>query len=728
MSKRLTYEELEERVRELEASKILREQSDFDGLIDNLKVGVLVYGPEGAVIRSNATARMILGLTHDQMVGKESIDPAWTLLREDGSPLPVEEYPISRVMATKEPVCDMVAGIRHCNEVEPIWVLDTAIPEIDKNGQIVRVITTFTDISARKNSEEKYRNLFEHTMQEVHLWKLVRDKQGAIETWRLVDANPTALKAWGKSHSETIGKAPNEIFSYDVVEQFMPIVEKIFSEDKPYTWEEYFPPTGQYLYMTSVPFGEYFMSTGIDITDRRQAEEALRESEGRHRLFNNPLFGGSVIHNKGRILDCSGGLSDITGYSHDELIGMDGLLLIAPEWRDFVKDKITSGSDEPYEAEGIRKDGTIYPVRIHAKTIQYDGNSARVGEFRDISDIKRTEQALEESERLLRNIIDSSTDYIFVKDKDLRTLLCNETFARALNKEPFDLIGKTDIENGWDDELVKGNPEKGIRGYEKDDLEALKGKTIRTTETSTISGETLYLDSIKLPLTDENDTIFGILGISRDITEQKKAEEELRETLKEKDYLMKELNHRVKNNLLMVSSLINLKSTESEIGFSDIRHQIEAISLIHEKLYQSESVTEINCDDYFGDLLCSILSSFTKGDVKILKSIEDISIPTKIATTLGLVINEIATNAIKHGFTDKEDAVFSITMKRDESHSSYELVLSNSGNPFPLDVVFESSETLGLRLINALVAQLDGTVELKREPNPLFTIKIPIED
>ncbi|MDZ7793229.1 MAG: sensor histidine kinase [Spirochaetia bacterium] len=201
---------------------------------------------------------------------------------------------------------------------------------------------------------------------------------------------------------------------------------------------------------------------------------------------------------------------------------------------------------------------------------------------------------------------------------------------------------------------------------------------------------------------------------------------EYREALKEKDFLMKELNHRVKNNLAMVSSLISLKNFETEIDLSDIQHQIEAIGLVHEKLYKTDSVTEINCVDYFDDLLNSIFSSFTTRDVGIEKDIDDMYVSTKTAVSFGLIINEIATNAIKHGFTDKEEAVFTIEMKKDKENNQYEITLSNTGNPFPEDVDIESSETLGLRLINALVDQIEGTIELQKKPNPVFTIRFPI--
>ena len=123
------------------------------------------------------------------------------------------------------------------------------------------------------------------------------------------------------------------------------------------------------------------LATGIDITENKQAELYLIESQERFRILHNASFGGITIHDKGVIIDCNQGLSDITGYSYDELVGMDGLLLIAPDWRDFVMEKITSRYEEPYEAEGIRKDNSIYPVRLHGKQISYKRNRSGSSSF-----------------------------------------------------------------------------------------------------------------------------------------------------------------------------------------------------------------------------------------------------------------------------------------------------------------------------------------------------------
>ncbi|MBV5316182.1 MAG: PocR ligand-binding domain-containing protein [Desulfobulbaceae bacterium] len=132
-----------------------------------------------------------------------------------------------------------------------------------------------------------------------------------------------------------------------------------------------------------------------DITKRKQDEEALRESEERFRALHNASFGGIVIHDHGVILDCNQGLSDQTGYAIEELIGMDGFLLIAPDYRDLVMQNVQRGFEQTYEIVGLRKDGTRYPVSIQGTNIPYKGRTVRVTEFRDITAYKQMEEALE---------------------------------------------------------------------------------------------------------------------------------------------------------------------------------------------------------------------------------------------------------------------------------------------------------------------------------------------
>ncbi len=146
---------------------------------------------------------------------------------------------------------------------------------------------------------------------------------------------------------------------------------------------------------------------------------------------------------------------------------------------------------------------------------------------------KEKEKVLSENVELMQSILDSSTDFIFVKDTNLRTILCNEMVAKSVGKNASDLLGHNDIENGVDIELVKGNPEKGIRGYENDDLAALSGETLSNPEDLVYSNGQVYVfDTVKRPLRNRKGEIIGLLGISRDVTERKKIQNQLVESEK----------------------------------------------------------------------------------------------------------------------------------------------------------------------------------------------------
>ncbi|MCP4042770.1 MAG: PAS domain-containing protein [Gammaproteobacteria bacterium] len=151
----------------------------------------------------------------------------------------------------------------------------------------------------------------------------------------------------------------------------------------------------------------------------------------------------------------------------------------------------------------------------------------------EITDRKQAEKKFSNTNKLLKNVIDSSQDLIFVKDTQLRTILCNSVFAQAMGKRPEELYGRTDIENGWSPELVRGNAEKGIRGFEVDDREALGGGSVHNpSDPANIRGEIRYFDTLKMALRDGAGDVFGVLGVSRDITERKQTEQTLRRAQK----------------------------------------------------------------------------------------------------------------------------------------------------------------------------------------------------
>ncbi|MDO9510617.1 MAG: PAS domain S-box protein [Bacteroidales bacterium] len=296
-------------------------------------------------------------------------------------------------------------------EVEGIHFRNWYSPYLNNEGEIIGLMGLSVNISKRVQTEKAlaeseaiYRTLVEIMPDGVYK---------STEEGEFVDVNPAMVKMLGYSCKEELMAIDIKTQLYfnvsdrESVELFENQEElgiyRMKKKDGSEIWVE------DHGWLTHDKEKNILYHEGImrDITERKQAEELLRESEERFKALHNSSFGGISVHDKGIILECNQGLSAMTGYSRDELIGMDGLLLIAPNSHELVINNINSGFEEPYEAFGLRKNGEIFPMRLEARNIPYKGKSVRTVEFRDITEQKRAEHELivakdraEESDRL----------------------------------------------------------------------------------------------------------------------------------------------------------------------------------------------------------------------------------------------------------------------------------------------------------------------------------------
>ena len=231
---------------------------------------------------------------------------------------------------------------------------------------------------------------------------------------------------------------------------------------------------------------------------------------------------------------------------------------------------------------------------------------------------------------------------------------------------------------------------------------------------------------------NERDQVRGIVCAAKDISERKRAEERIKRSLEEKEVLLKEIHHRVKNNLQVISSLLYLQSenvTDQETleALKDSRNRVRSMALIHEKLYRSRDLACIDFADYIRNLVGFLLTSYSEKarKIDIQTNIADIALDINTAIPCGLIINELVSNSLKYAFPGEQAGHITINMHSDNGRngSPLNLVVDDDGVGLPRSVDVHHTESLGLQLVNTLVHQLNGTVQLVRGEGTRFIIR-----
>jgi PAS domain S-box-containing protein len=271
--------------------------------------------------------------------------------------------------------------------------------------------------------------------------------------------------------------------------------------------------------------------TGRDISERKRAEEALRESEQRFRTLSDAAFEGIAIHDKGKIVDANQTYAEMFGYQPSEIIGMHALDFAAPESRDLVWQAILSGREEPLEAIGLRKDGSTFVGEILGKAIPYQGRMVTMAAIRDITERKRAEEALRESEKRYRLIAENATDVIWTMDTNLRMTYVSPSIARLRGYTVEEAMGQTvkEMLTPASLQVVKKAIAKERLIEQMEAKDPARSPTLEL-EQNRKDGSTVWTEIKVAFLRGEHGQVVGILGIGRDVTDRKRAEDALRES------------------------------------------------------------------------------------------------------------------------------------------------------------------------------------------------------
>ena len=338
----------------------------------------------------------------------------------------------------------------------------------------------------------------------------------------------------------------------------------------------------------------------------------------------------------------------------------------------------------------------------------------------EVNERKQTEKNLGRSEKKYRKLLETANDAIFVADAETGVIL-------GVNKKAEDLIGMP-LEKIIGMHQTQLHPREEAERYSNIFNEHIKNKTAISEEVFVVNsnGHKIPVE-ISVSVAEIGGKII-VQGIFRDITERKKLVEQLKVSLREKDILLKELYHRTKNNMQIISSLLNLQSLnirDKQILqiFQETQNRIKSISLVHEKLYQSKDLSHVNLGDYVKDLAGALLRSYRTGTDKIFLKLEADSVLVSIDTVIpcGLIINELMTNILKYAFPDGNKGEIEITLHTKDDANEIELRISDNGIGLPRDFDFRRTSSLGLKLVTKLIEnELGGRMDVNTETGTEF--------
>ncbi len=444
---------------------------------------------------------------------------------------------LSKALQDQEKEYSIIYEIKKGNG-EISWFESTG--KSHKHGSAVRIVGVTKDLTESKKikqqlkeNEVRYRELAEHLPSGVAVYRPIEDGNDFV----FVDFNSSAERITSTSKENIIGKKLSERFPNMAESPLFIAVRKVYETGEeahidPIYYSDSARSGWRENSIYKLPSGE-IVAIFKDVTALKNTQDKLKrknkklkeakriakQNAHRFKALHDASFGGIAIHDKGVILDCNFGLSKLSGYSHEELVGMNGLLLIAEESRELVMNNIIEGYEESYEVIAVKKNGERYPVRLEGRMIHYKGEKVRVVEFRDITERKKLEKEQIRKEQLLNET--GRIAKIGGWEFDVLTLkpyLSNEV------KRIYGLPIDEELPEGTD--ILRNYPGESLKTIKKSLSQLIKAGTSYDIETPFISekGEEKWVRTIGLA-EKENGKVVRLYGTIQDITDQIKQEQ-----------------------------------------------------------------------------------------------------------------------------------------------------------------------------------------------------------
>ena len=461
----------------------------------------------------------------------------------------------------------------------------------------------------------------------------------------------------------------------------------------------------------------FFLPMVQDITDNKSAEEKIIESEELYRtLFELESDAILLIDNEtGRILSANRSAASLYGYTVEELLLLRNTDL--SDQPEVTKRVTTETTIDPNAIIRIpiryhrKKDGTVFPTEITGRFFLNKDRPVHIAAIRDITDRKAIEENLQESEDRYRRLVESVTDYIYtVKIEDGRPV------STIHGPGCVGITGYSSGEYASDPELwyrmIHGDDrttvmEQASRLLSEKNASAVEHRIIHK------NGSVRWVRNAQVPHVDNRGRLLSYDGLISDITDRKIIEQELSRSLTKNEILLKELQHRVKNNLTIISSLLsleeeNLSDPQSRQVFKDAISRIQSMTEIYQQFYVTGGPDRIDLKKYISGMSHKLIEAYSihRGRIGLELNLDDACLEMKLAVPLGLILNELITNALKHAFPAGKKGKIAVELKRTDEFIT--LAVSDDGIGISEANRDATAKGFGTRLVNELARQFGG--------------------
>jgi PAS domain S-box-containing protein len=712
-------------------------------VLDNLPTFVALIDPDGTVRWVNRAPLQAGGLTPEDVVGRKFWDcPWWT-------------HDPAQIARVRDTILAAVAGQRARYDATIRGAGDTRV-EIDFQVEVVRdaagavryVIPAAVDVTDRRRaeravreSEERFRAVFES----VPVGLLAVAADGAI-----VMANRRISDWFGYTPGELLGRPIEVLVPPAVQGRHGHLRDGYLAAPTAARMGAELNLTGARKDGTEFPVevGLAPMQTGgeklvlamvTDITARRIAEQVVRVSEARYRaVFDSAMDCIISIDRRERVVEFNPAAERTFGFTKAEVLGRElGGLIISAVHRDqhaagmerFVRTGVSNILGKRLVGlPAMRKDGTTFPAELTVVSMDLGEDMVFTAFLRDITDQREAERAVRESEERFRAVFESLAEGVVVQDAAGAIMTCNDRACAVLGLTRDQMTGRTSVDPRWRTVYEDGTP---LPGEEHPSMRVLRtGLPVFDSVMGihTPDGELRWLLVNAVPVRCTGDGPGPATVASfHDITAARALDERVRASLREKELLLKEIHHRVKNNLQIVSTLLDLQSdfTTDRAAltmFAESRSRVKSMALVHERLYKSHDVARVDLGDYTRALAADLFRAYRASDevVRLDVDVTAPPLPLDVAIPCGLLLNELMSNCFKHAFADGRTGTLRVALAADGG--AHELTVADDGPGLPPGYDFRNAASFGLQLVSTLVEQLGGTIDVGG-PGATFTVR-----